>query len=68
MTTVYNAAHTQGMRRLGKGKGPSPRIQLRLPADLYRALEALALKDRRDLIDYIRLALLDHVESRKKGR
>jgi len=56
------------MRRLGKGKGPSPRIQLRLPADLYRALEALALKDRRDLIDYIRLALLDHVESRKKGR
>ena len=56
------------MRRLGKGKGPSPRIQLRLPADLHKALERLALKDRRDLIDYIRLALADHVENKKKGR
>ena len=56
------------MKRLSKGKGPSPRIQLRLPADLYKALEGLAAKERRDLTDYIRLALLDHVEDRKKGR
>lgn len=57
------------MKRLSKGKGPSPRIQLRLPLALFKALEGLAAKERRDLTDYIRLALLDHVDGKqRKGR
>lgn len=56
------------MRKLGKGEGASPRLQMRLPQSLHDALVALAGQDRRSLPDYVRLALEDHVAAKKKRR
>jgi uncharacterized protein (DUF1778 family) len=38
-------------------------LSLRLEKELREILEALAAKDRRTLSDYIRLALLEHVQN-----
>ncbi len=42
-------------------------LVLRLPADLRRKLEALAVADRRSLSDFVRLSLED-VAARKAGK
>ena len=43
-------------------------IVVRVPDHLRAALEKAAVKDRRKLSDYIRLALEDHLAARAKGR
>lgn len=37
-------------------------IHVRLPSELIEKLKLLAKKDRRDLSDYVRITLEDHVE------
>lgn len=56
------------MPRLGKGKGASPRINFRLPEALYRELLKLCAEDRRDLSDYLRLVVEDHVAAKRKRK
>jgi len=57
------------MRRLAKGEGSSPRVQLRIPEPLLKELRRLAEEDRRELSQYVRLILEDHIHAvRKRSR
>jgi predicted DNA-binding protein len=55
------------MKKLGIGDGASPRLQIRLPKNLYEVLLTLAARDRRSLPDYVRLALEDFVAKKRKN-
>ena len=61
-------SNNPSMRRLSQGKGPSPAIMLRLPESLYTDVRSLAEKDRRSMVDYVRLVLIDHVEAQRKRK
>lgn len=39
------------------------KLNLRIDADTHSALKALADEDRRNLADYVRIALMDHVRA-----
>lgn len=56
------------MKSLGKRKGISPVLTLRMPDDLLKTLREMAEKDRRSLSDYVRIVLEDHVQAKGKKR
>lgn len=44
------------------------KLNLRIDVDTHTALKALAAADRRNLADYVRIALIDHVRAAKPQR
>lgn len=56
------------MPRLGKNAGPSPRVNFRLPEVLHKELLRCAAEDRRDLSDYLRLLVEDHLANKRKRK
>jgi hypothetical protein len=49
-----------------KKSNESPKLIVRVPPATLNALKSLALGDRRNLSEYVRLALQDHIKSKQK--
>jgi predicted DNA-binding protein len=50
----------------GKEKSLDVILTVRMPAKLKASLEKLAEKDRRDLSDYLRIVLEDHIARKRR--
>jgi predicted DNA-binding protein len=49
-----------------KGKGESPKLLIRMPAEAISALKRLAKYAGKEYSEYVRTLLLEHIETKKR--
>lgn len=68
LTNVRHRITLMLMGRTLSKKGATPLMCFRIPRGLQDDLRRLAKKDRRNLSDYVRLLLVDHVAAKKRKK